>query len=606
MPKLKTSPRSEPLSIKQYARAVWNVAKISAKVSPSAMVSKLVGSLIDAVLPIVTTYFAALTTTELASAFAGNSESGERALLYVVITSALGLVTLIWGSIDGYIQQVFRFKIEAKISDMMYEKFHKLDFWRYDDKDTIDLYDRAQRFSQFFAYVINSITNLFASVITVVLSVVALAIFVPWIALLVLVAVLPGAYLQFRLSRLQIKHWNRNVESRRSRSFIEFQLLQPTTIAELRLNNLVRTLLNMRAKYRDKDNREQLAYEKEFIPKRLATDILQAAAELMALIWIALEIINRQQPIGQFVYVQQLVSRSLSSATSFVSQLSNMDEDLANLADYEKFMELSTPEREGAKLPEQPKSIRFENVSFSYPHGDEPVLQDINLEIKAGDHIAIVGENGAGKSTFIKLLAGLYQPTSGRVMLDDIDLATLDPASWHKYLSVLQQDFLQYRFTNAKQNVLFGDADKDVDQELYEKSLRDGEAFDMVQRLPKKDHTILNKWFEDGEGDKGTDLSGGQWQRLALARSFYRDAPFVIFDEPTSAIDALAEARIFRRLFAKNDERTIITISHRLTTVEKADRIVVFEDGRIVEQGTHDVLAASDGTYATLFADQMR
>ena len=127
----------------------------------------------------------------------------------------------------------------------------------------------------------------------------------------------------------------------------------------------------------------------------------------------------------------------------------------------------------------------------------------------------------------------------------------------------------------------------------------------MVHKLPKRDQTILNKWFEDSDGDKGTDLSGGQWQRLALARSFYRDAPFVIFDEPTSAIDALAEARIFRRIFAKRDGRTIVTISHRLTTVEKADRIVVFELGRIVEQGSHAELVERGGAYATLFADQL-
>jgi len=191
------------------------------------------------------------------------------------------------------------------------------------------------------------------------------------------------------------------------------------------------------------------------------------------------------------------------------------------------------------------------------------------------------------------------------VLVDGVDLKDIDTEQWHKYISVLQQDFLQYVFTDVEHNVSFGDVAHGDDKKLYDSSLKLAEASEFVAKLPYKDATVLNKWMEDDSGKKGTELSGGQWQRLALARSFYRDSPIVILDEPTSAIDALAESRIFGRIFAATNDKTVLTISHRFSTVKKADEIIVLDEGVIVERGKNAELLKNKGHYYNMFESQL-
>ncbi len=589
----------------EYARALWGVAQISAQSAPLAVVFKLSGAVINSALPIATTYFAALTTTELARAYAGSAAAGGLALTYVAITAGLGLFQVIWRTVDNYLQEKLRYLVESRVSDMMYDRFLALDFWRYDDKDTVDLYDRAQKFSQFFAYIFDRFASLATQIITLVFALVALGVFLPWLALATLVAVIPSMYVQFKVSRAQIEHWNSQVDTRRSKSYIEWNLLQPKAIAELRLNSLARHLLDLRVKLREKDERQRLDYERKFLGQRLLSDGLQAITELGALLWIVSQIANRAQPIGQFVYVQQLVSRALGSASTFVAQLGTIDEDLANLFDYRTFMALPVGQGGSRQLAGMPAVVAFKNVTFRYPQAKSGSLRDINLKIKRGQHVALVGENGAGKSTLIKLLTGLYAPTQGEVLLDGISVSEYSLESWHAHLSVLQQDFDQYAFASVRDNIYFGDVSKALDTKQLHRAMRAAEAAGFVAKLPFGEQTLPSTWMEDEHGNKGTNLSGGQWQRIALARNFYRDSDMIILDEPTSAIDALAEARIFKRLFGENNEKTVLTISHRLSTVEQADLIIVLADGRVAESGTHTELVASHGAYYHLFEAQL-
>jgi ATP-binding cassette subfamily B protein/ATP-binding cassette subfamily C protein len=334
-------------------------------------------------------------------------------------------------------------------------------------------------------------------------------------------------------------------------------------------------------------------------------DFLEAGTELAALIWVATQIINHNQPLGQFVYVQQMVGRALSSANGFISQLSTIDEDVANLFDYQKFMNLPAALRQGKAQASMPRNIEFKDVSFRYPTSDSNVLQHVSFEFRAGQHIAIVGENGAGKSTLIKLLTGLYNPTEGVVLVNNQSLSDIEIESWHRQLSVLQQEFERYTFTDIKNNVYFGNVNQPLSKEKLQLALEGAEAQTFINKLPQKINTYPSTWMEDEEGNKGTELSGGQWQRIAIARNFYRDAPVIILDEPTSAIDALAEAKIFKRLFAKTNEKTVITVSHRLSTVARADNIIVLKDGKIVESGTHSKLVENNGEYRRIFAEQL-
>ena len=592
------------MTTREYVVAMLRVAQTTYKAAPLAIIVQVLGSIITAVLPIVTTYFAALTTTALAEAYAGDETAGERALAYVAVTAILGVVMTGWQSLENYVTQLMRYRVEAAMSDRMYEHFHAIDFWRYDDKKTADMYDKAQQFARFFPYVFDRLAQILTQFITMVAGLVALIWVSWWLGLIVLAAVIPGIVIQFRLSRASTRHWKENVETRRSQGMIEWQILQPRFMAELRLYGIVRYLLDMRIRLRDKDEKTRIEFERKYIGKKLGADVLEAAAEVTALFWTAIQIAQHLQPIGQFLYVQQIVSRTLGGVNGLVNTLSSIDEDIANLFDYNEFMALPAQSAGKPKLRGVPEMITIYNVSFHYPANDKMVLRNVSFEIKRGQHVAIVGENGAGKSTLIKIITGLYAPTSGKVSLGAARLGDIDVASWHKQLGVLQQDYISYGFATAKDNVYFGDTSQKFNQQRFDTALDKAEAASFLQKLPKGVDSYVNPWMEDNEGVAGTDLSGGQWQRLALARNFYRDSPVIILDEPTSAIDALAEARIFKHLFNEKD-KTIITISHRLTTIQKADVVFMMKDGKLVEQGTAKELIEKQGEFYRMFESQI-
>ncbi len=596
--------REERLTIRQYLSAVWKVLKISFSISRSSISFKIFTAITDAIFPLATAYFAAQTTTQIAAAFNGVAGAQTKALWFVAATAVLGLLTALQSSLGNYIDQVVRFRVESRVSDMLYERFASLDLWRYDDKETADLYEKARDFTNFFAYVFDRVARLFQTMFGIVAAVIALGFVTPWLSLILTVAILPGMYVQYRLSRFQIKHWRATVVDRRKQSYIEYNMIQPKVVPELRLYNLAKTMLAMRVRFRNRDQGARLIFEKRFIKWRLLSDALEALVEIGSLVWVVVQIGARVYPIGQFVYVQQLVSRALNSSSEFIREFGAADEDLSKLKDYNDFMALPITQMGGKKLTKPVQTIRFENVSFTYPNMLKNVITDLSLTIDAGQHIAIVGENGAGKSTLIKLLLGFYQPTSGTIYLDDQPLDQYDIASWHRQVGVLLQDFTTYSFTTVGDNVLFGDMDSKPSTARINKALEAAESREIVADLPKGLDTPAATWFEE---DGGVQLSGGQWQRIGLARNFYRQAPIIILDEPTSAIDASAEANIFDRLFDKKNRNTVITISHRLTTIENADHIYVLKDGRVEQQGTHKELAArKNGEYVRMFRRQLK
>jgi len=604
VPRRKPIKQDRKLTTREYAVAMFRVAQTTYRAAPLAIIVQLTGSVITAVLPIVTTYFAARATTALAEAYAGNHAAGEQVLLYVGITAVLGVAMTAWQSLESYVTQLMRYRVEAAMTDRMYEHFHEIDFWRYDDKKTADMYDKAQQFARFFPYIFDRLASIITQFITMLTGLIALIWVSWWLGLIVLAAVIPGILIQFRLSRASAKHWKDNVETRRSQNMIEWQILQPRFMAELRLYGIVRYLLNMRVELRDKDEKARIEFERKYIGKKLAADVLEAAAEVTTLFWIAIQVINRLQPIGQFLYVQQIVSRTMTGVSGLVNTLSSIDEDIANLFDYNEFMALPAQSVGKESLQSVPRTIAVDNVSFHYPANEKLVLRDVSFSIAAGQHVAIVGENGAGKSTLIKLLTGLYEPTKGAIKLDHISLNNVKISSWHKYLGVLQQDYIAYGFATAKDNVYYGDTSKGFDSKRFDAALDKAEARSFLKKLPKGVDSYVNPWMEDADGNAGTDLSGGQWQRLALARNFYRDSPVIILDEPTSAIDALAESRIFKHLFGEKN-KTIITISHRLTTIDKADVVFMMKDGQLVEQGTAKELITKRGEFYTMFESQI-
>jgi ATP-binding cassette, subfamily B, bacterial len=595
--------KEESLSSRQMLAAVWHVLKLSFRIAPSSIAFKVVSGLLDAILPLVTAYLAAETVTQITEAFNGVPGARSQAITLVGLTALVGLLATLKNSLNSYIDQIVRFRIESRISDMLYERFVRLDFWRYDDKETTDLYDKAQDFTGFFAYVFDRIARLFTSIFGVVSAILALSIITPWLSLAMFIAVIPGMLVQYRISRFQVKHWRENVTARRKQGFIEYNMMRPETISELRLYNLTRTLLDLRKKLRDKDQGARLAFERRFLKWRALSDLIESTVQLGSLLWVVIKISERVLPIGQFIYVQQLVGNALSSAGTFITEYGSVDEDLAKLKDYNDFMALPL-QTEGLGTIDEIRKVQFKNVGFRYPHTEKDVLKDINLSFEAGDHIALVGENGAGKSTLIKLLLGFYEPTTGEILVNDKPLKSYEIASWHRKIGVLVQNFTSYVFLTLRENITFGDVTAKQSDERVDQALTAAQAHEVVNSTPQGLDTPMSTWFDE-EG--GTQLSGGQWQRVALARNFYRQAPLILLDEPTSAIDALAEAKIFDRLFDKSNKNTLLAISHRLTTIENADCIYVLEKGKIVQVGTHKELASQKtGTYVKMFRRQLR
>lgn len=583
--------------------AIWHVMKLSYSISPSAIIFKLFSGILEATLPLLTAFLASQTITKITEAFNGVAGAKERALWFVAATACVGLIMALKSSITSLVDQVVRFKIESRISDMLYDRFVKLDFWRYDDKNSIDLYEKAQDFTNFFSYVFDRVARLFTSLFGLLSAVVALGFITPWLSFLLALAIFPGLIVQYKISRFQTKHWRENITARRKQSFIEYNMMQPDKISELRLYNLAKTMINLRKYFRDKDQGARLEFEKGYIKWRIFSDVLETIVQLGSLVWVVIKIANRQLPIGQFIYVQQMVGNALGSASMFISEYGSADEDLAKLEEYTEFMNLPLQET-GTKELRGMKEIRFDNVSFKYPKGEKEVLKNVSLKLQEGSHVAIVGENGAGKSTLIKLLLGFYKPTGGTIYINDIPLSEYNIASWHKWVGVLLQDFAHYYFTDVRENIIFGDIDVKTTEGRINKALEEAEAKEIVDDLPKGLDTPMATWYEE-EG--GTELSGGQWQRVALARNFYRQAPLMILDEPTSAIDALAEAKIFDKLFDKQNKKTLVAISHRLTTIENADKIYVFKNGQIVQEGTHHELSSQkNGDYVRMFRRQLK
>ena len=594
------------LPLRLYGAALWFVARRSFVLAPSLAILQLVDSVIGALLPIATTYFAAQTTTALTAAYAGEAAAANRALIYVVVTAALGIASLSWSSIGSFLSTRGRYKIDVAIESEMMRQFTAMPFYKYDDKATIDMHDKAQRFSRMFSNIFVRIGDMLGSVIGAIGSVVALCSVSPSLAVIIFVSVLPSVFINIRLARSQTEHWETNITNRRRMWEIEWTLRRPELMAEMRVYGVIATLIHLYLRYREADEKKRMEIDLRAGWQRLGANVLESIVELGALIWVVLQIINRTQPVGQFLFVQQMVGRAMGSVGSFASQLGTIDDEFAHMIDYQKFMEIETLHDTGLPLVTLPDVITFDNVSFHYPHSKIPVLESIRLTIPRGTKVAFVGENGAGKSTLIKLLLGLYAPTNGAVLLDDQPLASYSLVSWHTKIGLLWQQFVTYNHGTIKENIVLGDVTRPVTDKGVEVAMKRAEFSSVVDKLERGADTFINKWMgRDGDDTSATELSGGQYQRLALARNFYRDAPIIILDEPTSAIDALAETRIFDRILTEK-EKTIITISHRLSTIQKADMVYMLKNGRIVESGTTAELIAKKGDFYKMFESQIK
>ena len=334
----------------------------------------------------------------------------------------------------------------------------------------------------------------------------------------------------------------------------------------------------------------------------VVTQGLVTAAVFGSFAVIAIMAVRGELSIGDMVAFFAGFQLCIGYTQSIFSSLNALYEDQLFLRNLFEFLDLEptvAAPAEPATLPAPfAREVRFEGVSFAYPGAAGPALRHVDLAIRRGEVIALVGENGAGKSTFVKILTRLYDPGSGRVTVDGVDLRETDPDAWRRQTAVLSQDYVRYHLS-ARENIWLGDVDLPLVSPRVEEAAHQAAADAVIGRLPDAYSTLLGKMFEGGH-----DLSTGEWQKVALARAFFRGAGIVVLDEPASSLDALAEAEIFDRFRELVRGRTAVLVSHRFSTVLLADRIYVFDRGEVVEVGTHAELMAVGGLYARMFLAQ--
>jgi ATP-binding cassette subfamily B protein len=306
--------------------------------------------------------------------------------------------------------------------------------------------------------------------------------------------------------------------------------------------------------------------------------------------------------IGMLTFLAGAIQQASGNIEQIFSTFAGIGDQALFLTDLLAFfaMKPTIQSKPNARLAPRPivRGVQFRDVSFSYPGNSRRVLDKINFTLHTNERLALIGENGQGKTTIVKLITRLYDPTEGQILLDGVDLRDYDLDDLHREIGVIFQDFMRYEMT-AAENIAIGRIEKIDDLELLKSAARKSMADEAIARLPGGFAQLLGRRFE-----QGVDLSGGEWQKVALARAYLRDAQLLILDEPTAALDARSEFEVFHRFTELTAAKMALFISHRFSTVRSADRILVLENGRIAEEGTHDELASRGGRYAEMFEMQ--
>jgi ATP-binding cassette subfamily B protein len=509
---------------------------------------------------------------------------------------------------QGLVRSLLGARLGTDVNVQILDKALRLDLSFFEDAEFYDKLTRARReaSSRPVALLAESF-SLVQNVVTLIGYAVMLARFSGFIVLL---ATLPATLSEMRYSKIafRIRNW-RSPESRKL-LYLEYVLANDEHVKEVKLFGIGPHLLDryrtLAESFFEED--KKLAIRRALLThvfSLIGTFAFYGTYAVMAVAAAAARI-----TLGNLTLYVVSLRQGQQSFQSVLSGIGNLYEHnlyMSNLFSYIELAEQSErAQHERATLRASAGAtngtgIRFENVGFHYPGKESWALRHVNLEIPPGDSIALVGENGAGKTTFVKLLAGLYEPSEGRIVLDGRELSTWDPEQLRKRFGVLFQDFNKYQL-KLRENIGLGSVDHIGDQPRIERAAERGGASELLTTLPGGLDAALGHWFE-----KGSELSGGQWQKVALARAFMReDADILVLDEPTAALDAESEHAVFERFRELAKNRTTIVISHRFPTVRMAKNIVVLEQGQIVEQGSHESLLAHDGKYARMFKLQAK
>ena len=501
-------------------------------------------------------------------------------------------------------QSLLRAQLGQRVNEMILDKALSLDLAHFEDAEFYDKLTRARREASSRPLSLVRRTFGLAQNVIMLFSYGALLIrFSPWAMVVLLVAGLPAfiAETKFSGDAFRLFRW-RSPETRKQ-MYLETVLAREDHAKEVKLFGLGSLFLD---RYRDIFH-TLYAEDRRLTVRRdtwgFGLGLIGTLTLYATYAWVAFTTVMGRITLGQMTMYFMLFRQGQSAVSAILSSIGGMYEDNLYLSTLYEFLETPVADAEGHETsgPLPDDGVRFENVTFTYPGAKSPALEKIDLHVRPSESLALVGQNGSGKTTLIKLLTRLYAPDSGRISLDGRDLREWDEETLRRRVGVIFQDFTRYQL-RVGENVGAGDVDHFDDEARWREASDQGMASDFIDSLPAGFDTQLGKWFKDGR-----ELSGGQWQKIALSRAFMRSgADILVLDEPTAAMDAAAEATVFEHFRRLTNNRIAILISHRFSTVRMADQIVVIQNGRIIERGSHEQLMERGDHYAHLFSLQAK
>ena len=567
--------------------------------SPKSLVRYSVLGMISAAMPPIAVYLGAVLVNRIADARLRQLHWIDLLPIVLGLWATTGVQRAI-GAYMGYGRNLFVRRVQLEAERRLLEQASKVDLGHFDNSDWHDRLARAKRDVSWRPGDLTwSVLGLSGNIVTIVLMAGLLASLHWVLVMLALAAALLSLALERRVTARLYEFFYKETPEEREREYLGDLLVQPRNTKEIRAYVLADYLLG-----RHRDRSEELYHQRELMYRSgtrvsMLTGLVTGTALALAYLFVAMEGVSGTIDPGGVVLVIGAFTTVSGTLGNISSTFVAVDQHTTFLDDYFSFLAIGrlipVPERPR----EVPKSfeagIEFDAVTFKYPGGTEPAVENLSLHIRGGELIALVGENGAGKSTLIKLLLRFYDPASGAIRVGGADLRELDPEAWRGRIGVLFQDYANYELS-VRENVQMGRPGVIADDRKVLSALEDARSDWLLKKMPRGLDAKVGRLFEGGH-----DLSGGEWQRLALARIMYRDADIWILDEPTASLDPEAEAAIFAELKDMLRGRIGIVISHRFSTVRIADRIAVIDGGRVIELGTHTELVKAGGRYAHLF-----
>jgi ATP-binding cassette subfamily B protein len=558
------------------------VSRIIASILPPALfwVSKFI---IDTIFRIVTTH----------------QPITHRLWWLVAAEFALAVSTGLVGRLIDYLDALLAGRYMNHISVRVMEHAASLDLLAYEDPVFYDRLERARVQATDRLYMIQAIGRLIQQVITTITLSISIIVFSPWLLLLLIVGVIPAFVGETHFAFLGYAKNFRQTPIRRQLDYLRVLGGSKEAAKELKLFGLRDFLTGRFKALSDQVYHEDIALARRKVIAGSGLSMIGTAGYYTAYVYAVWQTVTGVFSFGTLTLLANAIREASSNLQQTFSTLSTIADQALFLTDLIAFFEMKPTIRSKANALPAPRPIQrgfeFRNVSFRYPGSSRLVLNGLNFHLRPGERVALIGENGEGKTTIVKLLTRLYDPAEGQVLLDGVDLREYDLDDLYSEIGVIFQDFMRYEMT-ARENIAVGRIERMNDLELLQESARKSMAADVLRKLPAGLEQMLGRRF-----DGGVDLSGGEWQKVALARAYLRDAQVLILDEPTSALDARSEYEVFKRFAELTTEKMALFISHRFSTVRMADRIVVLENGRIAEEGDHDTLTSLGGRYAEMF-----